>query len=460
MARHVLIVDDDRTLLAALSAELRSRGFRTGTAASGRDALEAIDRDPPDIVLLDLRLGPEDGLEILEQIQVSSDSPPPVLMISGAGTIAAAVSAMRMGAVDFIEKPITAETVALRITRVLRDVQLESECRDLRRQVSAAHGLLGKSEAIRNVLKTIELVAPTDGWVLISGESGTGKELVARAIHAGSPRAREPFVAVNCSAIPRDLVESELFGHQRGAFTGATHTRRGRFEEASGGTLFLDEIGEMPIESQPKLLRVLEERRVTRLGGGDAVPTDVRIVSATHHDLRAAVRESRFREDLYHRLNVVGIELPPLRDRLEDLPELCDHFLAFYARQHGLPALTLSDGALDAMRRHRWSGNVRELRNLMERLVILCRSTPVEAADLRALSAFAIEEDGWEAPPLETDDAPLKSTLRTVERRLVERTLREEGDNVTRAARRLGLERSHLHRKLRELGITRDTEAG
>jgi two-component system nitrogen regulation response regulator NtrX len=301
-------------------------------------------------------------------------------------------------------------------------------------------------------------VAPTEGWVLISGESGTGKELVARAIHAGSPRADESFVAVNCAAIPKDLVESELFGHQRGAFTGATQTRRGRFEEASGGTLFLDEIGEMPLSAQPKLLRVLEDRRVTRVGGERAFPVDVRVLAATNHDLRSAVRDGTFREDLYHRINVVELKLPPLRDRLEDIPLLCDHFLDFYAGQYGRPSLSLTEEAVDRLRRHRWTGNVRELRNLMERLTILCQSPKVGLDELRVVGLVDWGDQTWEAPPLGDGDAALRATLRDVEQRIIERTLQEESGNVARTARRLGLERSHLYRKLRELGISRDPD--
>jgi two-component system nitrogen regulation response regulator NtrX len=378
-------------------------------------------------------------------------------MISGAGTISEAVDAMRQGALDFMEKPLTGESVALRIRRALREEQLKERCERLTAEIAPGARLVGRSRAVREIIERIGLVGPTDARVLVTGESGTGKEIVARAIHDASARRQEPFVTVNCAAVPRELVESELFGHQQGAFTGATRTRRGRFELAGGGTLFLDEIGDMPRDAQPKLLRALEEAEIERVGGDSPIPIDVRVIAATHQDLPARVRDGGFREDLFHRLNVVEIHVPPLRARLEDLEPLCEHFLGIYAARYGRPALSLSGEALDALRRRSWPGNVREVRNLMERLTILCRRPIVESDDLPALggSTFADEPTGAAPPPLREGDAPLRSTLREVERAIVLRTLAEEGWQMTRAAKRLGIERSHLYRKLRELDIDR-----
>jgi len=455
MARHILIIDDDPAVLGSLGADLRARGFRVSTARDSTDGHAVLETDPPDLVLLDLRLGTENGLDVLGDVR-SRPSPPPVVMISGEGSIPDAVTAIRMGALDFIEKPLTGEQVTHRIRRALRDQDLERTNRDLRDQLGVDSGLIGTSEGIRKVIETIDMVAPTDARVLITGESGTGKELVARAVHDGSPRSGEPFVALNCSAIPQTLVESELFGHQKGAFTGATTTRRGVLELASGGTLFLDEIGDMPLEAQPKLLRTLEEGQVQRVGAETQVPVDVRVVAATHQDLRQAIADGRFREDLFHRLNVVTIHLPPLRERPDDLPGLSEHFLAHYARHYGRDPLTLAPDAIAALRHHPFTGNVRELRNLMERLTILCRTSPVTRTDLDAVGGRPARDMGWSPPPLEEGDGALRLTLRKVERELVLRCLQDTGWRMTEAARRLGLERSHLYRKVRDLGIERE----
>ncbi len=457
MSRHVLIVDDDLAILGSLSADLGARGFRVSTARTGDEAVSTAELDPPDVVLLDLRLGRESGLDVLDRLQALKGSPPPVVMISGEGTIADAVDAVHRGALDFIEKPLSGEQVTHRVGRLLENLRLRADNDTLRSAAGISTGIIGESAAIREVLETVALVASAPAPVLVTGESGTGKELVARAIHDASGRAREPFVAVNCSAIPKDLVESELFGHQKGAFTGATHTRRGVFESAGGGTLLLDEIGDMPLAAQPKLLRTLESGEVQRVGAERTIPVDVRVIAATNRDLRKAYVAGEFREDLFHRLNVVEIHLPPLRERPEDVPVLADHFLRFYAERYAREPIQLTDDAVAALVRQPFSGNVRELRNLMERLTILCPTGAVDAARLRAIGGTPSgSTPEWQPPPLVDGEHALRNTLRLVERRLVVETLDTLDGNMAQTARRLGLERSHLYRKLRELDIERE----
>jgi len=453
MSRHVLIVDDDLAVLGSLSADLRARGFRVNMARNGAEALAAADQDPPDVILLDLRLGNEYGLDVLQKLGETRESIPPVIMISAEGTIGEAVEAVHRGAIDFIEKPLSGEQVSHRIRQLLETIELRRANRDLSDRIGDVSGLIGASPEIKKILETLRLVAPTQAPVLVTGESGTGKELVARALHAASDRNRESFVAVNCSAIPKDLVESELFGHQRGAFTGALQTRRGAFETASGGTLLLDEIGDMPVTAQPKLLRALEEHEIQRVGSDKPIPVDVRLIASTNRDLRRGIQDATFREDLFHRLNVVELTLPPLRERPEDIPLLCEHFLRMYAKRYNRQTLTVDEEAYALLRRHPFTGNVRELRNLMERLTILCRGTSVSANDFRVLAGIGPTERVTAAPVLQEGDHALRNTLREVERALVLRTLTESDWRMAQAAQRLGLERSHLYRKLKELDI-------
>jgi two-component system nitrogen regulation response regulator NtrX len=461
VARHILLIDDDLSLLASLSADLRERGYRIDTARSGGEAQRVLEDDPPDLVLLDLNLGAESGLDVLRAITARNEAPP-VIMISGEGRVGDAVSALQIGALDFMEKPLGGDAVAHRVQRALRGASLARAHERLREEVGVGRSLLGESSEIRAIRETIGRVGPTDARVLIVGESGTGKELVARAIHDASPRAAEPFVALNASALPRDLVESELFGHQKGSFTGATGTRRGAFELASGGTLFLDEIGDMPLEAQPKLLRVLETGRVQRLGAEKDFPVDVRVVAATHRDLADAVTRGEFREDLFHRLRVVDVHVPALRGRADDIVLLARHFLAHFAHRHGRRELHLTPAAESALAADSLPGNVRELKNRMERVAILTKGPGVGVADVAtdggsAASSPASRADTVESlPALEATDHPLRDTLRQVERALVERTLNEAGGQKAETARRLGLERSHLYRKLRDLGIDSD----
>jgi DNA-binding NtrC family response regulator len=473
MAGQILIVDDEESLQRTLRKLLEMEGYgvlAAGTAGEGLALLGECD-----LVLLDVRLPDRNGVDVLAEIRRHSDVP--VVMMSAHATIADAVRATQLGAHDFLEKPFTSDRVLLVVRNALHVRRLESDRAELEARAGVASSLLGDSTAMRRVREQIRLCAATPGRVLVSGETGTGKEVVARAIHAQSERRRAPWVAVNCAAVPGELIESELFGHEKGAFTGALRTRRGKFEQADGGTLFLDEIGDMPAHMQAKLLRVLEEGEVERVGGDRRLRVDVRVLSATNRDLRADIAAGRFREDLYHRLNVVTIHLAPLRERPEDVPVLVTHFLETLSGLAGLRAVPIGPDLVARLQRHRWPGNVRELRNTVERLLIFSQGRPPSlnlleellgerpgaslAADppLAALAAGdGVMHAGATATPGAAVDATLAGlTLREAGERfehdfILER-LRANGGQVAATARELGLERSHLYKKMRALGI-------
>jgi two-component system nitrogen regulation response regulator NtrX len=373
----------------------------------------------------------------------------PVVMISGHGTIETAVKATRLGAYDFIEKPLSLEKTLLTVVRALEHGQLERENARLRAELSERSELIGTSDAICRLRENIALAAPTNGRVLIQGENGSGKEVVARAIHAQSARAQGPFVDVNCAAIPEELIESELFGHEKGAFTGAVGRRRGRFELAHGGTLFLDEVGDMTLKTQAKVLRALEEQAFERVGGKDTVRVDVRVIAASNRDLDAMIREGRFRDDLYYRLAVIPLEVPPLRERKEDIPLLVEHFLALAAADNGRRPKALSGEALAYFIAYDWPGNVRELRNMLERLVIMSRRDVVHVDDLPA-PLRPKDEVG----AADSRERSLKEAREGFERAYILAELRTHDWNMTRTAERLGIERSHLYRKIKAYGIT------
>jgi two-component system, NtrC family, nitrogen regulation response regulator NtrX len=435
----VLIVDDEPNILSSLGAALGRESYQVETAPNLAAARTHL-REAFDFVLLDVRLGDASGLDLLEEIR---DAAPDtcVIMMSGHGTIDDAVRATRLGAFDFLEKPVSLERLLVLLGNGAASLALRSENRRLRGAWSAA--IVGDSPAIRRVLDEIGRAGPANARVLIQGENGTGKELVARALHATSPRHAMPFVAVNCSAIPEDLIESELFGHERGAFTGATQARRGQFEEAHRGTLFMDEIVDLSPRAQTKVLRALQEGEFMRVGGSRAVQVDVRVIAATNRDLQAAVRDGAFREDLYFRLAVIPITVPPLRERVEDIPALVETFVR-ELHPGGAPR-TFTRGAYDLLAGYAFPGNVRELRNMVERLLIMYPGPTVGASQVRAvLPAGAAAE---------AVDGRLSDAVRSFERRQIERTLAAEGGNVTRAAARLGLERSHLYKKMRKLGL-------
>jgi DNA-binding NtrC family response regulator len=446
--RHMptlLIVDDEANIRSSLASALGRDGYQVDGAASPAEARGRL-REAYDFVLLDVMFPEGSGLDLLGEI-MSAAPETVVIMMSGHATIDDAVKATRLGAFDFLEKPVALERLLVLLRNASRTQALEAETRRLK--LAWAQPILGRSQAIQHLLREIERAGTASARVLIQGEHGTGKELVARALHAASPRRDLPFVAVNCAAIPDDLIESELFGHERGAFTGAAQARRGRFEEAHGGTLFLDEVGDLSPRAQTKLLRVLQEGELSRLGGNRTIRVDVRVIAATNRDLAKAVQEERFREDLYFRLAVIPIVVPALRERAEDIPALVEHFAAAVARETGQPPKRFAPGAVTALARHTFPGNVRELRNLVERLSIM---TP---------GAVVAEEDALVVLPATLPDrAPtMSAAVDEFERRQIEEALAAEGGNMTRAAARLGLERSHLYKKMKKLGGKKERHA-
>jgi two-component system nitrogen regulation response regulator NtrX len=435
----ILIVDDERNILSSLQGALGREDYAVDVAATLAEARDKL-REAFDVLLLDVRLPDGSGIDLLSEVRQAAPETV-VIMMSGHATIDTAVEATRLGAFDFFEKPVSLERLLVVLRNATRNRALETENRRLRASWAAA--IVGRAPAIERVLGEIEKAGPADARVLIQGENGTGKELVARALHAASPRRSMPFVAVNCSAIPEELVESELFGHERGAFTGATQSRRGRFEEAHGGTLFLDEISDLSARAQTKLLRVLQEGELTRVGGSRNVRVDARVIAATNHDLQAAVKDGAFREDLYFRLAVIPITVPPLRERSADIPLLVHAFADALGRGR---TRQFSDEAVDALARHPFPGNVRELRNLVERLLIMNAEETIGAAHVRAVLP--------DLPDAGDGDVRLADAVRAFERRAIERAIAEAGGNVTHAAARLGLERSHLYKKMKKLGMS------
>ncbi len=442
----ILIVDDEPGIRELLGQILGDEGYETAEAASGEEALTLLERELYDLVLLDLWLPGIDGLEVLRRLREAGYQVP-VIVISGHASGEQAVAAVREGARDFLEKPLSYDRVVLSVRNALDQARLE------RRVAEAAEGrvaLTGSSPAIRELRRQVITAGASEGRVLISGPNGSGKEVVARMLHRHSGRAGGPFVAVNCAAIPSELIESELFGHLRGAFTGAVESKRGKFELADGGTLFLDEIGDMSLLTQAKVLRVLQEQRFTRLGGSREITVDVRVIAATNKDLEAEIEAGRFRQDLFFRLNVIPVRVPALAERLEDIPELVEEFVAEVAGSTGLRPKLFAPDALDRLREYGWPGNVRELRNVVERVMIMVPGETIHAADLAFLPA-----DSGVAPPAGEvpRDLPLREARERFEREYIRQALERCGGNVTRAAARLGVERSHLHRKLRQLGL-------
>jgi two-component system nitrogen regulation response regulator NtrX len=449
----VLIVDDEPNIRRMVSALLTSEGFEVRDAADGAAGLARADEFEPDLVLLDLMIpGAMDGMAVLERLRERMPELP-VIMMSGRAGLADAVKATRLGAVNFLEKPLTPEGVLLAIASALELRMARRERASLRADLGLVGELVGDSPTMRELRAMIERVAPSDARVLITGESGTGKELVAAAIHAQSARKERPFVRVNCAAIPRDLVESEMFGHERGSFTGATERRLGRFELAHTGTLLLDEVGDLGAEAQAKLLRAIEAKEIERVGGGKPIRIDVRILAATNQDLERAVKDGRFREDLYFRLSVIPISVSPLRERPGDIPALVRHFAALQRRRSGQPAPEWTDDAVRTLARHRWPGNVRELANIVERLSILHAGRPIGAHEALAVLPAG---DGVTAPPLPDlvqAELTLSDTLDEYERLLIGRALSAANGVVAEAARRLRTDRPNLYRRMKRLGI-------
>ena len=457
---RILVVDDERALRLALKGLLAKEGYQVDTAASGEEALRQIDAGDFHVIITDLSMDGVTGMQVLERAR-AVDPDAAVIMITAYGSEKIAVQAMKLGAADYLPKPFDNDELRLVVRRLMDTARLKRDHRRLLEQMQSDYGfgqLIGRSPAMRRVFETIDKVADTDVTVLIRGDSGTGKELVANALHYRSPRRSKPLVKMNCAALNRELVESELFGHERGAFTGAIARREGKFEAADGGSLFLDEVGDMPLETQAKLLRAIQEKEVERVGGNQPIRVDVRLLAATHHDLEAAVAAGRFREDLYYRLRVVEVVIPPLTQRREDIPLLVEHFLKDAAARFARPARPLSDDALRACMAHPWKGNVRELRSRLEQALLLAPGDTLTPADLfgdaAVPSATAVPADPGE-PGVSFREAK-ERVVEAFERDFLLDALRRHGGNITKAAEEIGMYRQNLQQKLRELGIKTD----
>ncbi|HIJ91377.1 MAG: sigma-54 dependent transcriptional regulator [Desulfobulbaceae bacterium] len=453
MAKTILIIDDEASIRESLSGILSDEGFLTLAAEDGQQGLSLLEEERVDLVLLDIWMPGLDGLEVLKRIK-ESYAELPVIMISGHGTIETAVQATKMGAYDFIEKPPSYDKIILSINNALDLARLKKENLILRQQTHRASQLTGNSAVMVKLRQLVERVAPTEAWVLIRGEHGTGKELVAQSIHRLSKNAAKPMIELNCAAIPEELIESELFGHEKGSFTGATASRRGKFDLADGGTLFLDEIGDMSLKTQAKVLRILQEQKFERVGGSKTIQVEVRVLAATNKDLEQEIENGTFRADLFYRLNVVPIQVPPLRERCEDIPLLVADFVADNARK-GLGEKVFSSSALQAMMQHGWPGNVRELRNFVERVMIMCPAETVDEAMVGQLLGTAPAESAPSAVGLDAlyHSLSYKEAKKIFERDFLKVRLADNAGNISQTAEQIGLERSHLHRKMKSLSL-------
>ena len=444
MTNTVLVVDDEKGIRESLGDILEDEGYEVITAESGHEALKLVKVESPDLVFLDIWLPDVDGIEVLEEITSGKNSVP-VVMISGHGTVDLAVKARKIGAYDFLEKPLSLERVLLTTQRAVERGRLEKRYLSLIDDISEKWQLVGNSPQLSNLRNQIDMLARSSSRVLITGESGTGKELVARLIHEKGPRHKHPFIPVNCAAIPHELIESELFGHEKGSFTGAHDRKKGKFELADKGSLFLDEVGDMSLQTQAKALRVIETQEFQRVGGSRDIQVDVRIISATNKDISEEVKRGNFREDLYFRLNVINIHIPPLRERKEDLPILTEFFLEQLAREYGRPKKKISPSALEILKRYDWPGNVRELKNIIERLVIMTVNDYITEGDVRFY-----EVSNTDYFSLKT----LKDAREVFERDFILKKLQENGWNISRTAEALQIERSNLHRKIKTYGLS------
>jgi two-component system nitrogen regulation response regulator NtrX len=453
----VLIIDDEESIRKTMTGVLADEGYEIATAASGQEGLDLLQEAQPSIVMLDISMEPGiDGIETLRRIKELRPELP-VIMITGHGEIENAVRTIKMGAYDFIQKPLALEQVLLSVKHGLEDRKLREENESLRKSIERRYEIVGESAAIATLKHQISLAGPTNGWVLIHGESGTGKELVARAIHRASKRASGPFVEVNCAAIPQELIESELFGHEKGAFTGATGLKRGKFELADKGTIFLDEIADMSLATQAKVLRVLEGQEFQRVGGTRTLKADVRVIAASNKDLAVEIKKGAFREDLYYRLNVIPLDVPPLRERADDIPRLVRYFLQEFSREYGQKPKTVDDDALALFVRHPWPGNVRELRNIIERLIIMSPGPTISVSDvpppLNRAPASRKAAEGKDTTEAYLALPTLKEARANFEREYLVRKLKENDGNVSKTADAIGAERSNLHRKIKALDI-------
>jgi two-component system nitrogen regulation response regulator NtrX len=452
---RILLIDDDAGIRDSMRMPLEYEGYEYLSAATAEEGIALVQRESPDIVFLDVKMPGMDGMEALKRIK-TIDERVPIVMISAHGTTSTAFEASKRGAVDFIEKPFGAERLLVTISNQLDRSRLIDENRTLRRAAEVRHQMVGESPALRQVWDAVKRAAPTNATVLLLGESGVGKELVARAIHRNSLRSRDRFVQVNCAAIPEELIESELFGHEKGSFTGAAEKQIGKFEQADRGTIFLDEIGDMSAKTQAKVLRVLQEGEVERLGSARTIKVDVRVIAATNKDLDQEIERGNFREDLYFRLSVVPIRVPPLRDRREDIPALVRHFADLFSRDNNRRPQRFTPAALDFLQKARWKGNVRELKNAVERLIIM---SPGDAIDVDDLRDFVKVESRAPVPDNEKErPGTLREFKESAERAFLVDKLRENSWNISKTAEVIGTPRSNLYKKLEQYGISQETD--
>jgi two-component system, NtrC family, nitrogen regulation response regulator NtrX len=449
MAKKILVVDDEERIRQSLNGVLKDEGYEVAEAKDGAQALKQVETDPPDLILLDIWMPGIDGLETLERIRTMTANTP-VIMISGHANIESAVKATKLGAFDFIEKPLSLEKVLLSVNNALVRSRLEQENLALRKEVQKKYEIVGSSSPIQKLKEQIQIVAPTNGWVLITGENGTGKELVAQAIHRSSLRADKPFVEVNCAAIPEELIESELFGHEKGSFTGALTKRRGKFDLANEGIIFLDEIADMSLKTQAKILRILQEQKFERVGGTEMIFVDVRVIAATNRDLKEEIQKGKFREDLYYRLNVIPLQVPPLRERPEDIPLLVEHFINEFCLENRKELKKITPQAVEQLRSYPWPGNVRELKNVVERMVIMTPGSMIEVKDIPD-PVREQEKIPSEFPFFQFN--LLKEARREFERQFIMKKLAENEENISKTADVIGIERSNLHRKIKSYEI-------
>jgi len=451
MFPSVLIVDDEPSIVQSLSGLLSDEGYKVSTAINGHDALKVIDADSPDLVLLDIWMPGLDGIETLKEIKKYNPHIQ-VIIITGHGTIETAVKATKLGAFDLVEKPLSIDKIILTINNALNFRRLEEENKYLRTKTLEKNSIDGNSESTKELRKNIEVAAPSDTWILINGKNGTGKELVARTIHRLSPRADKPLIDVSCAAIPDEHIESEMFGYEKGSFPGATAKKVGKFELADNGTIFLDEIGDMSLSSQAKILRVLQEQKIQRVGGSRPISVNVRIIATTNKNLEKEIERGAFREDLYYRLNVIPIEVAPLRERIEDLPILVEVFLEEFAVQNRSKRKTMSPAAISMLSSYAWPGNVRELRNLVERLAIMVDKDVIDAADIPdSYQPGAYSEEAYPTGPQCMKIDNFKEARRAFEKEFINRKLLQNENNITKTAKSIKVGRSYLHKKIKSL---------
>ena len=461
MKPRILVIDDEAAIRDSMKMILEYEGYEFLGAANGQEGLTLVEKASPDLVFLDIKMPGMDGLEVLGRIKATNETLP-VVIVSGHATIDTAVEATKKGAFDFIEKPLSRDRIDVTVRNALDQSRLKDENRSLKQALESRYQLIGESPALRQVMDAVRRAAPTNATVLIQGESGVGKELVARMIHRNSLRNRERFVQVNCAAIPDDLIESELFGHEKGSFTGATEKQIGKFEQADRGTIFLDEIGDMSLKTQAKVLRVLQEGEVERLGSAKTIKVDVRVIAATNKALEEEIEQGHFREDLYFRLAVIPISVPPLRERADDIPALVKHFADVFSREHNVRTKRLSPAALDVLRRHRWKGNIRELRNTIERLVIMTTGDEIGVGELpealRVDRPVATSDNSRSTEAASGAGGTLREFKEVAERKFLVDKLRENGWNISKTAEVIGTPRSNLYKKLEQYNIRQESD--